>query len=252
MVVAPSIRLFPSSFSSIPFPHRSLFSSRWRFSSSLSLPRPIHSRLYSTAANGDIGVELPGDQAEILFMGTGTSEGIPRVCSKATQPGNKNRRLNTSILGRHPSSSGTQNILIDAGKSDPASIFFEGLDDLRDWTNNVQPHIPIYVAKRDFESEKLQSSERGTGKFILHMFLGKFIIEWTETDREDEGVGPKKKKLVAFAVLNAMVTPLPPKLKAMLIGTTPLFIDPLESQGMDHYCTFTTLLSNIFLSFCYS
>ncbi|KAI9160938.1 hypothetical protein LWI28_012923 [Acer negundo] len=27
-----------------------------------------------------------------------------------------------------------------------------GLDDLRDWTNNVQPHIPIYVAKHDFES----------------------------------------------------------------------------------------------------
>lgn len=26
-----------------------------------------------------------------------------------------------------------------------------GLDDLRDWTNNVQPHIPIYVAQRDFE-----------------------------------------------------------------------------------------------------
>lgn len=26
-----------------------------------------------------------------------------------------------------------------------------GLDDLRDWTNNVQPYIPIYVAERDFE-----------------------------------------------------------------------------------------------------
>lgn len=24
-----------------------------------------------------------------------------------------------------------------------------GLDDLRDWTNNVQPHIPIYVGLRD-------------------------------------------------------------------------------------------------------
>eukprot|EP00262_Sarcandra_glabra_P001269 TRINITY_DN11305_c0_g2_i2.p1 TRINITY_DN11305_c0_g2~~TRINITY_DN11305_c0_g2_i2.p1 ORF type:complete len:203 (-),score=31.64 TRINITY_DN11305_c0_g2_i2:191-799(-) len=29
-----------------------------------------------------------------------------------------------------------------------------GLDDLRDWTNNVQSHIPIYVAKRDFEVMK--------------------------------------------------------------------------------------------------
>lgn len=30
-------------------------------------------------------------------------------------------------------------------------LFRIGLDDLRDWTNNVQPSIPIYVAKRDFE-----------------------------------------------------------------------------------------------------
>lgn len=29
-----------------------------------------------------------------------------------------------------------------------------GLDDLRDWTNNVQPSIPIYVAQRDFEVMK--------------------------------------------------------------------------------------------------
>ncbi|RYR40391.1 hypothetical protein Ahy_A09g046146 isoform A [Arachis hypogaea] len=186
MVVAPSIRLFPPSFASIPFPHRFPFSSRWRSPSSVSLLLPIHSRLQSTSANGDIGVELPGDQAEIIFMGTGTSEGIPRVscltnplkkcpvCSKAAQPGNKNRRLNTSILVRHPGSSGTHNILIDAGKFfyhsalqwfpafgirtlDAVIITHShadaigGLDDLRDWTNNVQPHIPIYVAKRDFE-----------------------------------------------------------------------------------------------------
>lgn len=26
-----------------------------------------------------------------------------------------------------------------------------GLDDLRDWTNNVQPTIPIYVTLRDLE-----------------------------------------------------------------------------------------------------
>lgn len=30
-----------------------------------------------------------------------------------------------------------------------------GLDDLRDWTNNVQPFVPIYVAKRDFEVMKM-------------------------------------------------------------------------------------------------
>lgn len=31
------------------------------------------------------------------------------------------------------------------------ACLFSGLDDLRDWTNNVQPSIPIYTAERDFE-----------------------------------------------------------------------------------------------------
>lgn len=39
-----------------------------------------------------------------------------QVCSKAVEPGNKNRRLNTSILIRYPRPSGVCNILIDAGK----------------------------------------------------------------------------------------------------------------------------------------
>lgn len=92
------------------------------------------------------------EQPEIIFIGTGTSEGIPRVsclthplkkcsviirtipsffflsitsissvngfqvCSQAVEPGNKNKRLNTSILIRYPRPSGTCNILIDAGK----------------------------------------------------------------------------------------------------------------------------------------
>lgn len=30
-----------------------------------------------------------------------------------------------------------------------------GLDCLRDWTNNVQPLIPIYVAERDYEVWKI-------------------------------------------------------------------------------------------------
>ncbi|KAH9713348.1 Lactamase B domain-containing protein [Citrus sinensis] len=161
-------------------------------------------------ANGDNGVQLPAQQSEIVFMGTGTSEGIPRVscltnpskkcpvCTKAVEPGNKNRRLNTSILIRYPGPSGRRNILIDAGKPFKMSVTsveiiwlllvqalhvgtcliitscisarirtidaviithshadaIGGLDDLRDWTNNVQRHIPIYVAMRDFEVMK--------------------------------------------------------------------------------------------------
>ncbi|KAI3786177.1 hypothetical protein L1987_45309 [Smallanthus sonchifolius] len=135
------------------------------------------------------GDKISLEQPEIIFMGTGTSEGIPRVscltdplkkcavCSKAVEPGNKNRRLNTSILIRFPKPSGICNILIDAGKFFYQSALrwfptygirtidavvithshadaIGGLDDLRDWTNNVQPRIPIYVAERDFEVMK--------------------------------------------------------------------------------------------------
>ncbi|KAB2612989.1 hydrolase [Pyrus ussuriensis x Pyrus communis] len=131
----------------------------------------------------------PCEHSEIIFIGTGTSEGIPRVscltnplktcavCLKAVEPGNKNKRLNTSILVRYPRPSGNYNILIDAGKFfyhsalqwftaygirtiDAVIITHShadaigGLDDLRDWTNNVQPSIPIYVAQRDFEVMK--------------------------------------------------------------------------------------------------
>lgn len=130
-----------------------------------------------------------GEQSEIIFMGTGTSEGIPRVscltdpvknclvCKKAVEPGSKNRRLNTSIMVHYNGSSGMRNVLIDAGKFfyhsalrwfptygirtiDAVIITHShadaigGLDDLRDWTNNVQPSIPIYVARRDFEVMK--------------------------------------------------------------------------------------------------
>ncbi|OVA08164.1 Beta-lactamase-like [Macleaya cordata] len=145
--------------------------------------------VFINSANGDNGTQAPTEESEIIFLGTGTSEGIPRVscltnplekcsvCSKAVEPGNKNRRLNTSILIRYAKSSGRSNILVDAGKFfyhsalkwfptfglrtiDAVIITHShadaigGLDDLRDWTNNVQPHIPIYVANRDFEVMK--------------------------------------------------------------------------------------------------
>ncbi|KAJ1289436.1 hypothetical protein BS78_02G163800 [Paspalum vaginatum] len=139
----------------------------------------------SSAAEGDQRL-----QSELIFLGTGTSEGIPRVscltdptktcpvCTKAAEPGNPNRRRNTCILLRHATPSGTANILVDAGKFfyhsalqwfplfglrtiDAVIITHShadaigGLDCLRDWTNNVQPSIPIYVAERDYEVMKM-------------------------------------------------------------------------------------------------
>ncbi|KAI3766449.1 hypothetical protein L2E82_16507 [Cichorium intybus] len=159
-----------------------------------SRSRPQSNRIYSDASvqsNSSVqkGDQINLEQPEIIFIGTGTSEGIPRVsclthplkkcpvCSKAVVLGNKNKRLNTSILIRYPKPSGTCNILIDAGKFFYQSALrwfptygirtidavvithshadaIGGLDDLRDWTNNVQPYIPIYVAERDFEVMK--------------------------------------------------------------------------------------------------
>lgn len=145
--------------------------------------------LQSSLSSVDTGEKLPAEKSEIIFIGTGTSEGIPRVscltdpvkkcpvCTKAAEPGNKNRRLNTSLLIRYSKPSGRRDILIDAGKFfyhsalqwfpefgirtiDAVIITHShadaigGLDCLRDWTNNVQPTIPIYVAKRDFEVMK--------------------------------------------------------------------------------------------------
>ncbi|KAF6157156.1 hypothetical protein GIB67_041617 [Kingdonia uniflora] len=145
---------------------------------------------YTTdSASRDTGPQAPIEESEIIFLGTGTSEGIPRVscltnplkkctvCSKAAEPGNKNKRLNTSILISYANSTGRSNILVDAGKFfyhsalrwfpvfglrtiDAVVITHShadaigGLDDLRDWTNNIQPSIPIYTAKRDFEVMK--------------------------------------------------------------------------------------------------
>ncbi|KAI5068479.1 hypothetical protein GOP47_0016824 [Adiantum capillus-veneris] len=141
-------------------------------------------------ADGILGkqdaAELDRGKSYLLFLGTGTSEGIPRVscltnletkcpvCWSAVEIGSKNRRRNTSILIRMSTASGMRNILIDAGKffyhsalqwfpcfgvRDLDAVILThshadaigGLDDLRDWTNNVQDVVPVYVAKRDFE-----------------------------------------------------------------------------------------------------
>lgn len=175
---------------SLPIVSRACFQFKWKvsFLPSFSCRRLLlttQARLQSNLPESNI----PSGQSEVIFLGTGTSEGIPRVsclthptktcavCSKATEPGNRNRRRNTGILIRYANSIGKYNILVDVGKFfyhsalqwfpvyglrtiDSVIITHShadaigGLDDLRDWTNNIQPHIPIYVAKRDFEVMK--------------------------------------------------------------------------------------------------
>lgn len=114
------------------------------------------------------------NRADVIFLGTGTSEGIPRVtcltadpptcavCTDAMRPGSKNRRRNTSIVVQtRPEGEPPVNLLIDAGKFfyHAAIEWFPvhqintidavllthahadctgGFDDLRDWTNIVQ------------------------------------------------------------------------------------------------------------------
>ena len=120
--------------------------------------------------------EMPNlnSKAMVMFLGTGTSEGIPRVtcltadpptcpvCTDAMRPGSKNRRRNTGIVVQREQDDGPPiNILIDAGKffyqaaiewfpkhairSLDAVVLTHahadsagGLDDLRDWTNTMR------------------------------------------------------------------------------------------------------------------
>ncbi len=113
-------------------------------------------------------------KATVMFVGTGTSEGIPRVtcltadpptcpvCTDAMRPGSKNRRRNTGIVIQREQDDGPPvNILVDVGKffyqsaielfprhairSVDAVILTHahadsagGLDDLRDWTNTIR------------------------------------------------------------------------------------------------------------------
>jgi len=131
---------------------------------------------------------ISGSKSRIVFLGTGTSEGVPRVscltnpdsncpvCPDAIKPGSPNRRRNTSLLIQRELPDGrTSNVVIDAGK-----FFYEsaiqwfpkfdvqtidalvithahadavgGFDDLRDWTNNAQESLPIYLRNEDLES----------------------------------------------------------------------------------------------------
>lgn len=129
-----------------------------------------------------------GSKSRIVFLGTGTSEGVPRVscltnpdsdcpvCPDAMNPGSPNRRRNTSLLiQRELPDRRVSNIVIDAGKFfyESAMNWFPkyrvqtidalvithahadavgGFDDLRDWTNNAQESLPIYLRESDLTS----------------------------------------------------------------------------------------------------
>ena len=126
--------------------------------------------------------------SRIVFLGTGTSEGVPRVscltrpnhvcavCADAIKPDSHNRRRNTSLLIQRQLDDGrTSNIVIDAGKFfyEAAMQWFPkysvstidalvlthshadavgGMDDLRDWTNNAQESLPIYLRESDLQN----------------------------------------------------------------------------------------------------
>ncbi len=122
---------------------------------------------------------------EMIFLGTGTSEGVPRVscltrnpvecevCRDALRPNSRNWRANTSLLLRfNGQDCTTKTVLIDAGKffyysaikwfprysiSMPDAVVLThahadaagGLDSLRDWTNVFGVSIPVYYRKED-------------------------------------------------------------------------------------------------------
>ena len=96
-----------------------------------------------------------------------------KVCLDAIKPGSHNRRRNTSLLIRYRSPEGElKNVAIDVGKFfyhsaiewfpkvgvttlDGVILTHQhadavgGLDDLRDWTNNVQKAIPLYLRQSE-------------------------------------------------------------------------------------------------------
>jgi hypothetical protein len=59
-----------------------------------------------------------------------------------------------------------------AKESQAPCCAFAGLDDLRDWTNNIQDKIPIYVAPRDLE---VRRSDGGCRTGLLRVSSSDFL-----------------------------------------------------------------------------
>ena len=128
-------------------------------------------------------------EGNLIFLGTGSSDGIPRVscltnpnkickvCESAKNPDSKNRRRNTSIAILTDRKHEPKNIIIDAGKTfwESAIKFFPkhnirqideivithahadavgGFDYFRDWTNFVQDTVKVNLRESDFEAIK--------------------------------------------------------------------------------------------------
>jgi phosphoribosyl 1,2-cyclic phosphodiesterase len=181
-------------------------------------------------AGDDYPAHMP--KTHIAFLGTGTSERVPRiscitrqpptcaVCTDAQRPGSKNFRRNTSLLIQTSDPDDNPvNIVIDTGKSfyEASMEWFPkfgvtnldavvithahadaigGLDDLRDWTNHTRSNMPVYIRSVDMPTISK-----------THFYLvdrsqstsggGVARLDFMETDEE------------TFDVLGVKFTPLP-------------------------------------------
>ncbi len=131
------------------------------------------------------------------------------------KPGSPNRRRNTSLLIQRTLDDGrTHNIVIDAGKFfyESAMQWFPkyavetidalvithshadavgGMDDLRDWTNNAQESLPIYLRESDLKNvdslfyylvdRNKQTGGGGVARLVFHTIDAMpFVIDGLE------------------------------------------------------------------------
>eukprot|EP01080_Neovahlkampfia_damariscottae_P011316 gene11316-4128_t len=162
--------------------------------------------------------ETKNKNGKLIFIGTGTSAGVPLVscltkpqgpcptCSDAIKPNSKNRRRNTSILLQKEVNGESKNLLIDCGKFffqsaidifpkykitkiDSVLLTHEhldatgGLDDLRDLIPKDES-ITVHLRQKDLETLKkthfyLVNSALATGSGVVAQL--KFEVYEPET-----------------------------------------------------------------------